>query len=127
MENRRTIVLVLRSGGDFSFRDVELIARHINGKWQSETRPRIICLWDKASTSYDLGNIEILPLKISATGTWSRMYLYSPNMEQYRPFLYVDLDTAVIGSLENVFDLVKDASQFIVLEDFWQRGNWLLV
>lgn len=120
---QHTIVLVLRSGGDFSFRDVELIARHINGKWKSEIRPRIICLWDKASESYDLGNVEILPLTNNYKGTWSRMQLYSPEMEQYRPFLYIDLDTAVIKSLENIFNLIKEPEKFTVLEDFWQKGQ----
>jgi hypothetical protein len=120
---RPTVVLVLRSGGDFSFRDVELIARHINGKWRSETRPRIICLWDKATMSYDLGNIEIIPLTNNYKGTWSRMQLYAPEMEQYRPFLYVDLDTAIIKSLENIFALIKEPDKFIVLEDFWQKGQ----
>jgi len=119
----KTIVLVLKSGGDFQFRDVELIVRHITGKWKSEEKPRIICLWDKASTAYDLGNILLLPLTNNLPGTWSRIQLYSPEMEQYRPFLYVDLDTAIISSLENIFDLVKDETKFITLEDFWQQGQ----
>lgn len=123
MEDRKTIVLVLRSGGDFKFRDVELIANHINGKWQSDLRPRIICLWDKVTESYDLGNIEFIPLTNKEPGTWSRIQLYSPEMEQYKPFLYVDLDTAVIRSLENIFNLIRDDSQFITLEDFWQRDQ----
>jgi hypothetical protein len=42
-------------------------------------------------------------------------------MELYRPFLYVDLDTAIVQSIETIFDLVKDESQFIVLEDFYQK------
>lgn len=120
---RHRIVLVLRSGGDFTFRDVELIVCHISGKWRSETRPHIICLWDGASESYDLGNIEILPLTNNYKGTWSRIQLYSPEMEQYRPFLYIDLDTAVIQSLENIFKLVKEPDKFITLEDFWQKGK----
>ena len=123
MEERKTIALVLRSGGDFKFRDVELIARHINGKWKSAQRPRIICLWDQASQHYDLGNVEIIPFSTNQPGTWSRIHLYSPEMEQYRPFLYVDLDTAIIQSLENIFDLVKDESNFIALEDFWQKNQ----
>ena len=122
-ESKKTIVLVLRSGGDFAFRDVELIAAHINGKWKSEIRPRIICLWDKVTEHYDLGNIEFIPLCNEQQGTWSRIALYSPEMEQYRPFLYVDLDTAIIQSIEGVFDLVKDTSQLITLEDFWQKGK----
>ena len=121
--SQHTVVLVLRSGGGFSFRDVVLIAQHINGKWKSETRPRIICLWDKASQEYDLGNLEIIPLTNNYSGTWARMQLYSPEMEQYRPFLYIDLDTVVVDSLENIFELVKNPSQFITLEDFWQKGQ----
>jgi hypothetical protein len=125
MNKQRTIVLVLYNGKDFGFRDVELIVKHINGKWKSLDRPRIICLWDQASKSYNLGNLEIIPLHTSpgVVGTWSRIELYSPAMEQYKPFLYVDLDTAVIESLENIFDLVKDEDQFITLEDFWQKGK----
>lgn len=116
--------MVLRSGGDFAFRDVELLARHINGKWQSEICPRIICLWDKATEHYDLGNIEILPMWFPGImGTWSRIQLFSPQMEQYKPFLYIDLDTAVIQSLENIFDIIPDETKFITLEDFWQRDK----
>ena len=123
MIEKPTIVLVLRSGKDFSFRDVELIAKHINGKWMSANRPRIICLWDKASQHYTLGNIEFIPLTNKWPGVWSRMTLYSPEMEQYRPFLYVDLDTAIIQSLEKIFELVPDPSLFIPLEDFYQKGK----
>jgi hypothetical protein len=114
------IVLVLRSGGDFELRDVELIARHINAKWKNG-RPRIICLFDKATRHYDLGNFELIPLGNEYRGTWARIQLYSPEMEQYRPFLYIDLDTAVISSLENIFNLIKNENQFIALEDFWQK------
>ena len=123
MNKQRTILLVLRSGGDFTFEDVQLIARHINGKWQSEIRPRIICLWDKASGHYEIDGFEVMPLSDKYPGTWSRIQLYSPEMEQYRPYLYIDLDTAVIQSLEKIIDLVKDESKFIALEDFWQKKH----
>ncbi len=122
MDERKTIVVVLRSGKDFQLRDVELIARHINKKWKSPIRPRIICLFDKVDSPVDLGNFELRPLTNNWPGTWSRIQLYSPEMEQYRPFLYVDLDTAIIKSLEFFFDLVKDKTQFITLEDFYQRN-----
>lgn len=126
MGNKPTIVVVLRSGGDFAFRDVELIARHINGKWRSENTPRIVCLWDKASQEYNLGNLEIVPLRNNWPKWWSRMTLYSPEMEKYRPFLYVDLDTVIVQSLENLFNLVyfrQAESEYITLEDFYQKGQ----
>ncbi len=123
MNNRRTIVLVLRSGGDFSYRDVELISRHIKGHWDSEIPPRIVCLWDKATREYDLGNVEIVPLKTDLKGTWARMQLYSPEMDKYRPFLYLDLDTAVMSSVETLFDAAEKSDEFITLEDFWQKDQ----
>jgi hypothetical protein len=119
----RTIVLVLRSGGDFSINDVILITTHIINKWKDSVKPNIICLWDNASEEYDLGNIKFIPLKNNLPGTWSRIQLYSPEMEKYRPFLYVDLDTAIIDSLENIFDLIKNENHFITLEDFYQKGT----
>ena len=122
-DQKHTIVLVLKDGRGFSFRDVKLIVKHIIGKWKSENKPRIICLWDKASNYYNLGNFELTPLRNGWKGTWSRMTLYSPEMEQFRPFLYVDLDTAIIRSLENIFALVNDPSMFITLEDFYQKGQ----
>ena len=121
MEKKKTIVLVLRSGGDFSMRDVELIVWHILNKWKSTLKPRIICLWDKASSSYDLGNFEIIPLNNRFQGTWSRIMLYSPDMDQYRPFLYIDLDTAVIDSLENIFDLVFKNKEYD--DNFFKKIN----
>jgi hypothetical protein len=44
-------------------------------------------------------------------------------MEQYKPFLYVDLDTAVVNTIENIFDLIIDTTKYITLEDFWQKGQ----
>jgi len=117
------IVLVLKSGGDFAFRDVTLIVKHINGLWKNG-KPNIILLWDNASMEYDIDNIHIIPLKGNAPGTWSRIQLYSPEMEKYRPFLYVDLDTTIFQSLETIFALTKNReTEIITLEDFWQKGQ----
>jgi hypothetical protein len=122
MEKRPTIVLVLSSGGDFSFQDVELITRHINGKWKSKIRPHIVCFWDKATTEYNLGNVELIPYPV-LSGIWSKLTIFSPKLEKYRPFLYVDLDTVIHSSLENIFEIVKDQTKFITLEDFYEKGK----
>jgi hypothetical protein len=120
----KTIVLVLRSGGDFKFCDVLLIKHHILKNW-GKGKPRIICFWDKASIKYDLGDIEIIPLETKLRGTWSRMLLYSPEMEQYKPFLYLDLDTAVFGKLQDLIGFVEAhyKDKFIALEDFYQKNR----
>jgi hypothetical protein len=118
----RTIVLVLRSGGDFHFTsDVLLLVNQIHNKWKGPIKPRIILLWDKASHEYSLGNIYIIPLRNEFPRTWSRIQIYSPEMEQYRPFLYVDLDTAIITSIEKVFERIENRTDFIPIEDLWQK------
>jgi len=123
-ENKqKTIVLVLRSGGDFSMSDVLLIAKHIHLKWVSEIKPKIICLYDKVDDVINLGNIELHPLGNNNPRVWCKIALFSPEMEKYRPFLFIDLDTAIIASVEKIFDLVENKNQFITLEDFWQPGE----
>jgi len=121
-DDKRNIVIVLRSGGDFTFKDVQLIVAHILKKWESEILPNIICVSDLIKIEYDLGNLKLIPLKDNLPGTWARMILYSPEMDKYRPFLYIDIDTVIIQSLEKVFDLVQNKDQYITLEDFWQKG-----
>ncbi len=125
MQNKRTVVMVLRSGGDFSFKDVSLLVYHIHGEWEGKDKSHVILLWDKASQEYELGNIHIIPLNNSYEKWWSRMMLYSPEMEQYRPFMYIDLDTLLVTSLEYFFDLITPEleGQFITLEDLYQPGK----
>lgn len=121
----RTIVTVLRSGGDFQLSDVTLIANRIISLWQSEEKPKIICLTDIVKNPVDFGNFELIPLMNDFPGTWSRIDLYGPGMKMYRPFLYMDLDTAVIKTVEHLFDLVKGReNDFIPLEDFWQPSEF---
>ncbi|MFO8067259.1 MAG: hypothetical protein R6U11_06730 [Bacteroidales bacterium] len=120
---RKTIIMTLRSGGDFAFSDVTLLANHIHKKWKSEVAPRIICMYDKIKQPIDLGNIELIPIPNQWPGVWARMSLYSPEMRDLRPFLYIDLDTAVINNLENIIKLIDDESMYITLEDFWQPGK----
>jgi len=119
----KRIVLVLKSGGDFAFSDVRLISDHIIKKWVSEEKPEIICFWDKAFMEFTIDHIHIKPLPIDSPGWWSRIFLYSPMVADLLPFLYIDLDTAVIQSLEHIFDVVKSyESKWVTLDDFWQPG-----
>lgn len=118
------IVLVLRSGGDFSFPDVRLIADHIVKTWKGEGKPEIICFWDKAIIPIDLGHIQVLPMPNEHPRVWSRVSLYSPELEYLRPFLYIDLDTAIIQSLHTLFEAVQgNEDKWITLEDFYRPGQ----
>jgi len=120
----KTVALVLHESIDFTFRDVQLISIHLRNKWTSVTDElQIILFWDRASRPYDIGWIKVFPLKQGWPRWWSRMILYSPEVEYLRPFLYLDLDTAVINSIENIFNLVTDETKYITLEDFGQHNR----
>jgi hypothetical protein len=59
-----TVVLCLRSGGDFSFVDVELLSHHLQRQHTGDLR--ILCLYDKVDQVFQLKNVTLAPLsKIS--------------------------------------------------------------
>jgi hypothetical protein len=116
-----TIILVWRSGGKFTFKDVELITYHLH-KWNEGIK--IICVTNKVEIEFDLEKIKMIPMEIKLEGWWSKLNLFSPQLEKYRPFLYLDLDTAVVGALDNIIpssDILKNS--FITLEDFYQKNK----
>lgn len=114
MNDILTIVLVLRSGGDFNFSDVELLSFHLH---KQITKPfRILCLSDIVKTPTTLSKVLFIPFEYNWPTWWSKMNLFSPNMEQYRPFLYMDLDTAVIGNVDSLFPPTQ-VEEFTTLEN----------
>ena len=117
-----TIMLVLRSGGDFTFQDVELISYHIKTHYRGMYGLKVFCLFDKIDQTFELKNCILLPTPYKEwKGWWSKMNLFSPEMEQYRPFLYLDLDTAVVGDVSELLN--RECIDFIGLEDFYEKGK----
>ncbi len=112
----KTVFLVLRSGGDFTFDDVLLIGHNLH-KNGAES---IVCLYDQIMTPYITESIIFLPMPNHWKGWWAKMNIFSPEFEKFRPFLYLDLDTAIVGNLDDFFrDKYKD--KFITLCDFYRR------
>ena len=121
MNKKLTIFLVLRKGGDYSFKDVDLLVYHINKHWIGPLD--IKCLFEGITEPVKLtNNLELLPMKTLWPGWWSKMNLFDPELEKYRPFLYMDLDTAIVGSLNKVFP-PKDITQFVSLENVYFPGR----
>jgi len=116
----KTIILVLRSGGKFEFRDLELLTTHINNKFPDI---KVICLFDLIHKECQLNGVKLIPMQYKWGGWWSKLNLFNPELEKYRPFLYMDLDTAVVGDIETVFPSIELSEKFIVLEDFYQKGK----
>lgn len=118
------IVLILRSGGDFKVSDVYLLAAHINKYWQGSLRPNIYCYTDLMQEELSVVGLTFRPLPHKAwRGWWSKLNLFSPELKNLRPFLYLDLDTAVIGSLSSFIPKEKAVTYFITLEDFYRKGK----
>jgi hypothetical protein len=113
------VVLCYRTGGDFKFMDVELLASKIRQHWKGSEPLSILVLADKADHQMELINYTICPPENKLwPGWWTKMNLFAPSLEQYRPFLYMDLDTAVVGDLSEI--IPENKEQFITLEDFYR-------
>lgn len=124
MKNICTIIMVLRSGGDFSFSDVYMLTKNIKKHWPKHKPLQMICIYDKVSKSFHLNDdLMLIPLKNNWPGWWSRMQLYSPEMEFLRPYLYLDLDTAIVGGVSELYDELLSYKSLITLEDFYKKGK----
>lgn len=121
MNKHINIVVVLRSGGDFTFQDVSLIITYIRNKWESKIPYQITCLNDRFETEQSLMGVTMKPFPVKAwKGWWSKMNLFSPELEDLRPFLYMDLDTAIISDVSKLIPNTEVLqNSFITLEDFY--------
>lgn len=122
------VVLILRSstnghqyngGGSFSYKDVELIAFHLKKQFKGPGELEIICLWDKVTQPINLVNVKVLPMKYHWPKWWAKMNIFAPEMEQYRPFLYIDLDTLILNDLSEILPPTpENINKFITLGEF---------
>lgn len=69
------------------------------------------CLTDKL-----IEGIDCKPLVHNWPGWWSKMELFSPSMKG--DFLFMDLDTVLVGSLEDI----EGTSKLTMLRDFYRDG-----
>lgn len=113
--NKMNVILVYKSGGDFSFPDVNLLCSKI--KEQADVN--IYCLTDIVTEITKLKIVTLLPMPYLWKGWWSKMNLFAPDLEQYRPFLFFDLDTAVLGDVSKAIISNDAKGSFIILRDFY--------
>ena len=113
-------MLVLKSGGGYGMKDVLLLSRHIR---KNMGDVRIVCINDKVKQHHHIKQyeIDIIPMQNNWNGWWAKYNLFSPDLQQYRPFLYVDLDTVVLKGLNKVVFCVKENGKFVMLRDFYQK------
>jgi hypothetical protein len=90
------IACVLRSGGIYT---ADWVHRLANGvRRHTKSMPyRFVCL-----TDMEVPGIETIPLIHGWPGWWSKIELFRPELFGNRSVLYLDLDTVVVGDLEQI-------------------------
>ena len=117
MKRKLNILLVLQSGGDYSITDVILLARKLVENTTMEIS--VNCLCDSTNKVQMLHNVKLIPMTCKAwKGWWSKMNMFSPRLINFRPFLYIDLDTAIIGNIDFLVKKVKN--DLVTLSDFYR-------
>ena len=117
---KHTVVLVLRRGGVFKFFDAQLLAFHLHKHYGDGLR--VICLTDTISSNIQLHDMLLVPFfNKEWPGWWSKMNMFAPELEKYRPFLYIDLDTAIVGDFKK-FMPDNNFNKFIALSDFYRQN-----
>lgn len=106
------IVTVLRSGGEFSGHHVQALQRQCR---QHAPWADFLCLTDTGGV---LG-VDTAPLTTNWSGWWAKMELFDPDLKE--DFLYMDLDTVVVGDLDDILMTGK----LTVLRDFYRDGKRL--
>lgn len=101
-----TVVCVMRSGGIY---DSGWVAKLQRGVARNITIPyKFVCLSDFEVPC------ERIALKHNWPGWWSKIELFRPEVIQ-TPYLYLDLDTVITGSLD---ELAKCPYDFAMLRNF---------
>lgn len=105
------IVTVFRSGKDFKPEHVQALKRQCekHAPWSD-----FLCLSD-----VPVSGVDTVPLVCNWPGWWSKMEMFAPEMRD--DFLYMDLDTVVVGDLDDVLM----SGKLTILRDFFRDGRYL--
>lgn len=119
------IVIIHKSGGDFRIADVYLLVAHINKYWgEDKVRPNVYCYTDTVTKEVQVVGLTIRPLPNPEwLGWWSKMNLFSGALKELRPFLYLDIDTAVLKSIQSLFPPDNEKDKFVTLRDFYRPSQ----
>jgi hypothetical protein len=106
------VVTVLKSGGDFKPLHVQALQRQV-AKWAPSVA--FECL-----TDMDVPGVDCEPLaRPEWAGWWAKMNLFDP--AYHGDFLYMDLDTVIVGPLDDLARVEK----LTLLRDFYRDGKKL--
>lgn len=109
------ILCVLRSGGHYSPRWVDALARGIELHSPAH-RGNITCLTDML---VETPGVQVLPLRYGWPGWFSKLEAFAPGVTD-GPTLYLDLDSLVVGDLT---PFESYTGPFAMLSDFYRPGS----
>jgi hypothetical protein len=120
-----TVACVLKQGGKVGY-NADWVAKLRNSVTRNLSQPhQFVCLSDCEV------ECERIPLINSGPGFWSKLELFRPGLFD-TPVLYIDLDTVICGSLDQVVDRIQN-QQFVMLHEtdknvvssavMWWRGD----
>jgi len=113
------VILVLQSGGDFDLSDVVLLSHHLHKQYNGDGTLEVLCSFNLIDREFDLGTVKLIPsLNKAWDRWWCKINLFSPEMEKYRPYLFMDLDTAVVKDLQGILPPTGNEDKFITLGGF---------
>lgn len=115
------VVCVLRSGGDFQ---LEHVGRLYDGLRAHGYSGHVVCLSDEYGVpptgwSVPWDGVEMRQLLRKWPGWWSKLELCAPEQDNLGDVLYLDLDTTVVGSLQDIAGM----GRLMLLQDFSRRGR----
>ena len=110
----RTVLCVLKSGGDFT---LDYVVRLKNAIERNTTTPHeFICLTD---ITIDPKICKSIKLTQDLKGWWSKIELFRPGLTKAGYIVYFDLDTIIAGNIDDLFSI---NNYFSALRP-WNRKN----
>ena len=100
--------MVLRGGGEYLPLHAQVLARQVEKYLCTD----VVCFSD-----VPVPGVEVIPLRLAWPTWWAKMELFNPR--EQGDFLYLDLDTAVLGDLSDI----ASVNRLTILRDFYRDGT----
>lgn len=115
-----TIAFVLRSGGDFTPEHVQHLYGGISHWWPESSTTRFVLFTD-LPLSPEWSDQEVRPLtRPSLLRWWSKMEMFAPEHADLGTILYFDLDTVIVGPLDDIIECATNTTAPVLVQDFYR-------
>lgn len=92
-------IVLVRQGNKYSEEYVDLLKSQLQGH-------KVYVLGDQSDAD--------IKLSYNSKGWWAKIELFSPELDHLKPFLYIDLDSYVLGTLPEF-----TSDKFLMCQEWW--------